>query len=147
MPSPSYVTAGDDPYPATRRSAVGSGAQVGAVELVHDAWQSGELGAQHVRVRVGAPEIVAHELVTRVQARGIPAERDALRLAAPDRLADPEVLAHVVEHQLAAARAADRVRERVDVADRALHVLGVMPRLLHQLDDRVGRPAFPGHAR
>ena len=85
--------------------------------------------------------------MTRVQAGGIPAERDALRLAAPDRLADPEVLAHVVENQLGAARAAHPLRERVDVADGALHVLGVMPRLVHQLDEQDGRLVFQGDVR
>ena len=35
MPSPSYVTTGDDPYPATRRSAVGSG----GAELVEPAYR------------------------------------------------------------------------------------------------------------
>ena len=40
-----------------------AGAQVGAVELVHDPRAPGELGTQHVGVRVGRAEVVAHELV------------------------------------------------------------------------------------
>ena len=58
----------------------GAGAEVRAVELVDDPRQVGQLRPQHVGKGVGGAEVVARELVARVQAGGIPAERHALRL-------------------------------------------------------------------
>ena len=75
-----------------------------------------ELRAQHVGERVGAAQVVALKLVARVEARRIPAEGDALRLRAADRLADPEILTHVVEDELRAAGAAHGVRESIYIA-------------------------------
>ena len=98
-----------------------------------------QLLAQHVGEAVDPAEIVALQLVAGVEPGGIPAEGHALRPRPPDRLADPEVLAHVVEDELAAPGAAHRVGEGVDVADRAFEILGMMPRLVHQLDEEDGR--------
>src|SRR5947207_13042080 len=88
----------------------------------------------------------AFQLMARVQARGIPAERPALRPAPPDRLRDSEVLAHIVEHELVAPGVAHRVDEGVDIADRAWEVLRVMPGLVHQLDEKDGRLVLERHA-
>src|SRR5207302_10463439 len=79
-------------------------------------------------------------------ARGIPAKRDPLRLAAPDRLPDPEVLTHIVEDELLTTGAAHRVGERIDVADRALQILWMMPRLVHKLDEQDSGLILERHA-
>ena len=123
------------------------GAQVGAVELVDDARHAAQLRAQHVGKGVDRAEVVPCQLVAGVQARRVPAEGHALRPATPDRRGDPEVLAHVVEDELPAPCAAHRVGEGVDVADRALEVLGVMPGLVHELDEEDGRLVLEGHTR
>src|SRR5437773_6669860 len=70
-----------------------------------------------------------------VETRRIPAERDALRLGPTNRIGDPEVLTHVVENELLTPRAPHRVREGVDVVNRALQVLWMVPRLVHQFDE------------
>ena len=132
--------------PGHRRIHV-TGAQVRRVELVHDARATDQLRPQHVRERVDRAEVVAFQLVARVQARGVPAERHALRPAPPDRLGDSEILAHVVEDELVAPRAADRIGEGVDVADRALQVLRVMPGFIDELDEEDGRLVLERHAR
>ena len=77
----------------------------------------------------------------------IPAEGDALRLGAANGVGDPEILAHVVEDELLAAGAADGVGERVDVPDRSWQVVGVMPRLVHQLDEDDGGLVFQRDVR
>src|SRR5439155_21414306 len=92
-------------------------------------------------------EVVAVQLVAGVEARGIPAECHALRPTPPDGLRDPEILAHVVEDELVAPRAAYRVGKSVDVADGALEVLGVMPWLVHQLVEEDGGLVLERHAR
>ena len=122
-------------------------AEVGAVELVHDPGQPRELGAQHIGIGVGTAEIIALQLVTGIEAGRIPAKRDSLRLGAPDRLGDPEVLTHVVEDELLASRTADGVGQRVDVVNGALQILRMMPRLVHQLDEEDRRLVFQRDVR
>ena len=80
--------------------------------------------------------------MTRIETGRIPAERDPLCLGASDRLTDPEVLTHVVENELLTSGTADGVSERVDVADRALQILRMMPRFVHQLDEDDRRLVF-----
>ena len=124
-----------------------AGAQVGAVELIDDPGQPPQLRPQHVGECVDRAEMIAFQLVPGVQAGGIPAERHALRLRSSDRFADSEVLAHVVKDELRAPRAAHRVGEGVDVPNRSLEVLGVMPRLVHELDEGDSGLVLERHAR
>ena len=113
--------------------------QVGTVELVHDPREPRELGARHVGELIHGAQVVPLQLVACVQPRRIPPEAHAVRLRAPDRLTDSEILADVVEDRLAASRAPHRVDQRVDIAHRAGQVLGMVDRLVHQLDEQDGR--------
>ena len=100
--------------------------EVGAVELVDDARQAGELRAQHVGEGVdgregSCPEARSPELSpVGYQPKVMPCT-----LRAADRLADPEILAHVVEDELLAAGRLRTASVRVLMyADRALQSSG-----------------------